>query len=59
LVYQSDQELVAALERLRLEPGYRAGLGARGHAAYLKLWSEDPHIDRYMGIIRELQGARG
>jgi glycosyltransferase involved in cell wall biosynthesis len=55
VVYHSDEQLISTLERLRRQPGYRADLGARGHEAYIKLWSEDPHIDRYMDIIRELQ----
>jgi len=53
IVYRSDDELVAALERLRTDRAFRDELGARGNEAYLRHWSEDPHIDRYLEIIRE------
>jgi glycosyltransferase involved in cell wall biosynthesis len=53
VVYRNNEELVEALERLRADRAYRDNLGARGHEAYLRLWSEDPHIERYMEIVRE------
>lgn len=59
VVYHSGEELVELLERLRTDPGYRDELGARGHDAYLRLWSEDPHIDQYLKVVRECgAGAR-
>ena len=53
IVYRRDEELVAALERLRADRAFRDDLGARGHDAYLRLWAEDPHIERYLEIVRE------
>jgi glycosyltransferase involved in cell wall biosynthesis len=57
LVYHDDRELVTALERLRTVPDWRTSLGARGHDAYVRLWSEDPHIDRYLGVIDEVRSG--
>jgi glycosyltransferase involved in cell wall biosynthesis len=54
VVYDSDEQLVGELEHLRTDPAYRADLGLRGYEAYLRLWSEDPHINGYMSIIGEL-----
>ena len=50
-IYRSDEELVSMLERLRVEPGLRTELGERGREAYVRLWSETPHLERYLGII--------
>jgi glycosyltransferase involved in cell wall biosynthesis len=58
IVYRSNQELVAALERLRTDRAYRDALGARGHDAYLRLWSEDPHLEQYLRIVDECRAAK-
>jgi glycosyltransferase involved in cell wall biosynthesis len=55
VVYRSGEELVETLERLRTDRGFRDDLGARGHDAYLRLWSEDPHVEQYLEIVRECQ----
>jgi glycosyltransferase involved in cell wall biosynthesis len=55
-VYRTDEELVAAMESLRTDPGLRQELGNRGHAAYLRLWSEEPHVRRYFEAIDAARG---
>jgi glycosyltransferase involved in cell wall biosynthesis len=57
IVYRNDDELVEALERLREDRAFRDELGARGRDAYLHLWSEDPHIERYLQIVHECGGS--
>ena len=59
LLYSSRDELVAAMERIRTEPGLRDELGARGHAVFVERWSEEPHIEGYFDIIDEERKKKG
>jgi glycosyltransferase involved in cell wall biosynthesis len=52
-VYRTDAELLDAMERLRVEPGLRAELGARAHEAWRRHWSEEPHLDGYFAAIEQ------
>lgn len=54
LVYRTQEELLDAMEALRVGPARRSELGGRGHAAWRAHWSEDPHIDAYGEAIEEL-----
>lgn len=51
--YRTDGELVEAMESLRTNRALRDELGARGQAAYVERWSEEPHIRSYLGLIEE------
>ena len=51
--YRTDEELLEAMERLRTDPELRRELGERGHEAYVRLWSEEPHLERYFEAIEE------
>jgi glycosyltransferase involved in cell wall biosynthesis len=53
LTYRGQEELVAAMERLRTEPGLRDELGERGYAAFVERWSEQPHVERYLDLVTE------
>ncbi len=53
LTYRGEDELLAAMERLRTEPGLREELGERGHAAYVERWSEEPHLEQYLDAVAE------
>lgn len=53
LTYRGDDELVAAMERLRTEPGLREELGERGYAAFVERWSEEPHVEQYLDAVAE------
>ncbi|MBI2835008.1 MAG: hypothetical protein HYX76_11350, partial [Acidobacteria bacterium] len=57
-VYREDEELASMLETLRAHPDLRDELGRRGHEAYLRLWSEEPHIAQYLGIIEQSRQTR-
>jgi len=59
LVYRTGEELRAALRRLQDDAGGRAELGERGHDAWLRLWSEEPHVTGYFSAIEEARGSRG
>lgn len=52
-VYRTDDELLDAMEKLRLNPDLRRELGERGHAGWLRYWSEEPHLERYFEAIEE------
>ena len=53
LVYRTPAELVEALESLRANRALRDELGARGHDAWRRLWSESQHLDAYFEAIEE------
>jgi glycosyltransferase involved in cell wall biosynthesis len=62
LVYRTPEELVAALESLRTDKTLRDDLGAKGHDAWRRLWSEARHLTAYFEAIdeaRETRNARG
>jgi glycosyltransferase involved in cell wall biosynthesis len=58
-VYDSDAELIAHMTRLQQSSDLRRECGENGHAAYLRLWSEGPHIDRYLQIVEDERDRRG
>src|SRR5262249_58157501 len=58
LVYRTRDELVEAIERLRTDTAFRDELGARGHDAWQRLWSEDRHLTAYFEAIEEVRGTR-
>lgn len=55
LVYRTQAELVAALRRLAGDTAERDELGRRGHDAWRRLWTEDPHLDAYLAAVEELR----
>ncbi len=58
LTYRHPEELVAALERLRTDADRRRELGERGHAAWRRLWTEEPHLEAYFEAIEEARSLR-
>ncbi len=56
--YRTPNELVAAMEALRTDPAHRRELGAQGLQGYRRLWSEEPHLDRYFALIDEARAIR-
>jgi glycosyltransferase involved in cell wall biosynthesis len=55
LAYRTDEELVAAMERIRTDSSLRDELGARGREACETLWSADRHLERYLAVIAEVR----
>ncbi len=51
--YRTSEELLVAMEELRLNPALREERGARGHEAWRARWSEDPHVTGYFEAIEE------
>lgn len=58
-VFETDDELVEAMEALRTDPERRNRLGALGRGAYERLWSEDAHLDQYLEVVDAVVEARG
>jgi glycosyltransferase involved in cell wall biosynthesis len=54
-VYRNEDELIGAMEKLAKNPDLRRTLGDNGYQAYLRYWSEDAHIEKYLNFIQELQ----
>jgi len=59
LVYNSDEELVEAMERLLADRAGRDEMGERGYQTYLREWTPEAHVQKYLGLIDELGRERG
>jgi glycosyltransferase involved in cell wall biosynthesis len=59
LLYENEDELVRALEKLLADDSLRDSLGDRGYRACLDLWSRTAHLNRYYEVIREIGATRG
>jgi glycosyltransferase involved in cell wall biosynthesis len=53
-VYDTNEELMAAMERLRTEGTYRDALGRCGFRAYQREWTADAYLQRYFGLIARI-----
>lgn len=51
--YRSDEELLAAMERLRTDAAHRRKLGELGYSKYLDRWSEDAHVEMYFRVLEQ------
>ncbi len=54
VVYNTEKELVAAMDRLCADPSYRGELGRRGYTAYKEKWTAGTYLERYMSLIRQI-----
>jgi glycosyltransferase involved in cell wall biosynthesis len=59
LLFDGPDELLAQLRAVQQDPAMRARLGAAGHAAYLRNWTEDTVVPRYLQLIREVAERKG
>lgn len=57
--YRTDAELVRAMETLRNNGEIRNDLGESGREAFLKHWSERPHMERYFSLIADVARSKG
>ncbi len=58
MTYRDERELIDAMRTIQTDPDRRRELGERGYESYLKYWSEDAHLDQYLGIVDELLEVR-
>jgi glycosyltransferase involved in cell wall biosynthesis len=57
-VYNTEGELVTAMDQLLTDPSFRRELGLRGYEAYLKKFTADCHLQRYFDLIREVTASK-
>jgi glycosyltransferase involved in cell wall biosynthesis len=58
VIYNSDAELVAAMDSLVTSIALRKELGERGYQAYLRKWTPQVYVESYLALIRELRAAK-
>jgi glycosyltransferase involved in cell wall biosynthesis len=58
-IYDTEEELIAAMDRLLAEPSYRRELGLRGYQAYRQKWTAEAHLQSYFALIREVAATKG
>jgi glycosyltransferase involved in cell wall biosynthesis len=59
LLFHTDTELRAAMERLRTDRALRDRLGEAGYQAYRARWTEEVHLRRYLQLIAEIRARKG
>lgn len=50
-VYGTEEELIAAMDPLLAHPSRRDELGSRGYQAFLRYWTPEAHLGRYLALI--------
>jgi len=56
--YQTSDELLDAMQRLRTDHELRCTMGERGYKKYLERWSEDVHLDAYLQLLARAAGRK-
>ena len=59
IVYDTQEELIAAMDRLCFDPSLRKTLGGKGYAACREKWSAESYISRYLNLIAGIAEKRG
>lgn len=54
-IYNNDDELVAAMNKLAADSVLRNELGEKGYEAYVKYWDEYAHLEKYLGLIDSIK----
>jgi glycosyltransferase involved in cell wall biosynthesis len=58
MLFTTQAECRAAMEKLLSDPGARAEMGSRGRRAALAQWTEDVHMVRYLELVDTLREQR-
>jgi glycosyltransferase involved in cell wall biosynthesis len=58
-LFETPQELVAAMRRIRQDPGRRSRLAANAREGFVKHWTESAVIPRYLDVVRRAAAAKG
>ena len=58
IVYDTEPELVSAMESLLSDVGWRDRLGELGFRAVGEKWSADAHLNSYFGLIHEIAARK-
>lgn len=57
-IYKDEDELIAHMEKFRMNPELRQTLGAKGYQAYRTYWTEDYHLQTYYNLIQQAAARR-
>ena len=52
-VYDTDEELLAAISRIAEGPALRAELGEKGYRAFVRWWCRDAHLKLYFDVLEQ------
>ena len=58
-LFDTPDELIAAMQRLQSDPAYRQRLSDSGYQAYVERWSESAVVPRYLEIVQRAAQRRG
>ena len=58
IVYDTDADLVAAMDSLLADPARRRKLGQCGYDAYLRHWAPEVHLRMYLELIEEIRATK-
>jgi glycosyltransferase involved in cell wall biosynthesis len=56
--FRTEGELLAAIRALQSSPARRRDMGEKGHAGWVRQWSEGPHVAAYLAIVEEERRRR-
>jgi glycosyltransferase involved in cell wall biosynthesis len=59
IVYDTEEEMAAAMDRLCLDPSFRDELGQNGYMACQEKYSTESHVNRYLSVIGTIARQRG
>jgi len=54
IVYDAEEELLAALHRIAHSEHMRTQLGERGYQAFLRRWTKEAHLQQYFNYLRTM-----
>ncbi len=57
-LFETSEELLAAMRRLQQDPQRRDRLGRNGYDAYCRYWSESAVLPKYLEIVQRTAGLR-
>ena len=55
--YDTETELLERMDQLIANPSHRNTLGLKGYNMYCQRWTPDAHIDSYLALVEQLDGA--
>ena len=57
-IYNTDEELIAAMDTLLMDGSRRSLVGLGGYQAYLRNWTTEAHMERYFSLIQEVAATK-
>lgn len=58
LIYDSEETLRAAMDKLAMDLSYRDELGERGHRHYIKQWTPEVYLDKYFHLVDQIASGK-